>query len=340
MRSWAVCGWLLQLHGHVHGSSQVTWYPEYPGESANSIEICNGGFGFSVIRLSNGLLLVHVGHGFQSPLPGIGSAEPVVGVAIGFDQIYYLKSIDDMECEIYRVTVTSPESLCAPHVRTTTPHSHVRTLPRIKSIAAGESHCAMVTHDGRVFQYGEKSPGEEVDIGCTVVHVCCGSHHTVALSTDGQVWTWGDSLRGQCGRGIRESAPGVVDFGPVKMRHIAAGSSFTLSCSDTGDVYSWGTNAEGALGQSSEGVSSAYEPMLVDFFGVDGRDVVKLAAGSSHALALTANGAVYGFGSNRFGQLGVGQHVTKTHTPIQVGLQKTCYDIAAGWWHSVFVTEA
>lgn len=338
MRSWAVCGWLLQLHGH--GSSQMMWYPEYPGEPACSIEIYNGGFGFSVVRSNNGL--VHVGHGFQS-LVRMGSMEPVVGVAIGFDHIYYIVSSDDIECGIYRLIVSSPESLCDKHVRTP---PLVGTLPRIKSVAAGESHCAMVTRDGRVFQYGMNATQgggdgrmEEVHIdGCVVVDVCCGSHHTVALSTDGHVWTWGDSLRGQCGRGIRESVPGIVDFGPVKMRHIAAGSSFTLCCSETGDVYSWGTNAEGALGQS-ESVSSAYQPMLVDFFGVDGRDVVKLAAGSSHSLAMTANGVVFGFGSNRFGQLGVGKHVQEAHIPIQIGIQKSCHDIAAGWWHSVFVTD-
>lgn len=335
MRRWAICGWWLQLHGH--GSSQVTWYPEYPSEPVPSIEVYNGGFGFSVIRSSDRLVCIGPCGCHHS---SVGTVGPVVGVAIGFDTIYYVHASDGDQCEVYRSVVGSlKECLCGPQMMPLC----VGTLPRIKSIAAGESQCVMASHDGRVFQYVPKDCGdgrmmEEVDVGCFVVHVCCGSHHSVALTRDGHVWTWGDSLRGQCGRGIRESDPGMVDFGPVKMRYIAAGSSFTLSCSAGGDVYSWGSNADGALGLS-ENVTSTYQPMLIDYFGVEDRDVVRLAAGSSHALALTTKGVVYGFGSNRFGQLGVGQQIKETHTPIQIGLQKTCYDVAAGWWHSVFVTD-
>lgn len=81
---------------------------------------------------------------------------------------------------------------------------------------------------------------------------------------------------------------------------IATGNTHTLIISD-GKVYSCGKNVSGELGLG-ENVNDIYEFSQIPELN----NIIEVAAGSYHSLALDINGKVYSFGDNEYGQLGLG----------------------------------
>ena len=149
---------------------------------------------------------------------------------------------------------------------------------------------------------------------------------------------------------------------------VHCGFHHTALLTETGQVFTWGAGSKGQLGH--ENVSdSLWVPRLVS--GLSGSSlgggdrVIKVACGANHTLAFTANGLLFAFGSNARGQLGLGDREDRFE-PRQVILGEkirlemaastpvsttsvyqqpsspsfgTLVDIAAGFWHSVIVTD-
>ena len=78
---------------------------------------------------------------------------------------------------------------------------------------------------------------------------------------------------------------------------IAAGESFSLALAG-GSVYAWGLGSSGQLGLGS--TSSVSTPTIVPGLS----NVIAIAAGNTHSLAVTSTGALYAWGANGSGQLG------------------------------------
>ena len=96
----------------------------------------------------------------------------------------------------------------------------------------------------------------------------------------------------------------------------AVGDHFFLVARADGSVRSWGYNNYGQLGNGRIGAMSAAEPGKTMGFVVQGRaepvegltDVIGVAAGGEHALAVRRDGSVWGWGSNGSGQLAPGRN--------------------------------
>ena len=169
-------------------------------------------------------------------------------------------------------------------------------------------------------------------VAATVIPgIAAGSHHTVALLTDGTVMSWGDNIAGQLGDGTTMSSisPVIVSglYGPVTA--IAAGDYHTVALMADGTVRTWGDNSAGQLGNGTNLNSNV--PVPVTELG--GR-VTAIAAGDYFTLALMADGNVKAWGSNIYGQLGNGTY-NNSSVPVSIhdpGGKVTA--IAAGWQHS------
>ncbi|MDF9875958.1 putative Ig domain-containing protein [Cellulosimicrobium cellulans] len=142
-----------------------------------------------------------------------------------------------------------------------------------------------------------------------------------AIGSDGWVYTWGDNTFGQLGDGTTAHSPvpvavlqGAVPDG-VSIVEVAGGSTFTVALGDDGSLYSWGReNLTGAAGD----YELALEPYEVPRGEIPaGATITQIVAGPSHALVLTDDGSVYGWGQNNNGQLGDG---TLTGAPEPVAL--------------------
>jgi alpha-tubulin suppressor-like RCC1 family protein/predicted peptidase len=126
-----------------------------------------------------------------------------------------------------------------------------------------------------------------------------------------------------------EHTPLRVDLGfdGAEVAQISGGSRHNLALLRDGGVLAWGFNVNGQLGDGRSGAFSSREtPVRVDGL----RDIVQVAAGNNFSLALTADGTVYGWGSNNCGQLGDTDTTVRRTFPVRIEGIADAAAIAAG----------
>lgn len=206
-------------------------------------------------------------------------------------------------------------------------------LPNVTAISAGWSHSLAVTSDGQAWAWGSNELQKLGDGTTTsnqllpvqvkdqfglpftgVAGVGAGRWHSAALTTSGEIWTWGSNGWDQLGIGqpwytLNLSAyPRLVALA-AGMRSFAAGYRHTLVAQLDGDLYSWGDNTTGQLGDGTTSMRDA--PVGV------APNVLHVSAGESHSLALTADGSVLAWGHNTNGELGHG-HYFQVDYPVPI----------------------
>src|SRR6185437_8872513 len=124
-----------------------------------------------------------------------------------------------------------------------------------------------------------------------VTAIAAGSVHTVALKSDGSVWTWGANYVGQLGRERDGTATPLQVPGVSDVVAIAAGYEHTVVLKRDGTVWAWGLNDSGQLGNGTIApqFSGSSTPSLV--VGLTG--VVQVATGVRNTLARKADGTVW-----------------------------------------------
>lgn len=144
-------------------------------------------------------------------------------------------------------------------------------------------------------------------LGNKIVDVHAGGMHSVALDSDGKVWTFGCNDEGALGRPTSnekdEGTPKAVDL-PFPAVAISAGDSHSAALLDNGDVYAWGAfrDSHGSMGlvvRGREG-KACKEPVKVDI----GEQAVAVASGGDHLVILSTSGSVFTMGCGEQGQLG------------------------------------
>lgn len=173
----------------------------------------------------------------------------------------------------------------------------------------------------------------EVGTLSEVVSVAAGYRHSLALRRDGSVWAWGTNNVGQLGN--LTTAASLVPIAipmPAPIVAISAGGDFSLALTDAGAVLSWGYNVSGALGDGT--TETRLSPVFVP---LPAPAVAVSAARNGHALALLADGRVFAWGTNFYGQLGLGTDTDRELLPQAViaPLPASIVAIATGGNHSL-----
>src|SRR3979490_3447829 len=96
--------------------------------------------------------------------------------------------------------------------------------------------------------------------------------------------------------------------------------------SASGNAWAWGLNSDGELGNGS---ATRYSGLSTPGQVVNLSQVVSVAGGDDHSLALRSDGTVWAWGNNGWGQLGNGTY-TRSLTPTQVSGLTNVKAIAAG----------
>ncbi|KAL1139382.1 hypothetical protein AAG570_006366 [Ranatra chinensis] len=162
--------------------------------------------------------------------------------------------------------------------------------------------------------------------------------HSLALSEDGQVYSWGDGDYGKLGHGnsTTQRQPKLI-AGPLlglKIVNISAGYRHSAAVTDDGQLYVWGEGDLGRLGLGDN--RSKNIPTLVpDLSGVG-----SVACGSAHTLVLSSDGkTVWSFGSGEAGKLGHGDTANVYRPKIIEALQGLYIrKVAAGSQFSLALT--
>jgi E3 ubiquitin-protein ligase HERC4 len=85
---------------------------------------------------------------------------------------------------------------------------------------------------------------------------------------------------------------------------VATGSDHTLTLTDCGALFAFGDNTHGQLGLGDAALKSTLTPRRVEF--LRGLPIRSIACGGGHSIAVSWSGAVYAWGKNTHGQLGLG----------------------------------
>ncbi len=225
-------------------------------------------------------------------------------------------------------TTTNHSSPVQVMINATTP------LTDIIAIGCGSSQTVAVKSDGTVWAWGYNNYGQlgdgtttnrsnpvEVMIHGTtplanIIAIGCGNSQTVALKNDGTVWAWGFNNYGQLGNG-----PTPIYINPVQVMinattpltniiAIGCGSSHTIALKSDKTVWAWGYNNYGQLGDGTTTNRSNPVQVLVDST-TPLTDIIAIAGGSSHSLALKTDSTLWTWGYDNYGQLGIGSTVNK-----------------------------
>ncbi|HEX3046849.1 MAG TPA: RCC1 repeat-containing protein, partial [Bacillota bacterium] len=129
-------------------------------------------------------------------------------------------------------------------------------------------------------------------------------------------------------------SPTPKNLTPPIITAVAGGGGHTLALTSAGKLYAWGLNNKGQLGNGS--TSNTDTPLGIAL--PSGVSLVALAAGSAHSVALTKTGQVYTWGSNQFGQLGIGS-ADEPHTPTLVPGLNGVIAISARYNHTVVLKD-
>ncbi|KAI9313059.1 regulator of chromosome condensation 1/beta-lactamase-inhibitor protein II [Dichotomocladium elegans] len=219
--------------------------------------------------------------------------------------------------------------------------------PIIK-IVGGGNHAAALTQSGRVYMAGHWGINQKSSIffeppalrGRVWHDVACGWSFTIlAERVTGHVFGLGTAKSGEFGGNHRnygsQSDDSLVHIHvDAPIRVVACGWRHVVGLADDGSVYGWGWNKHGQLGSvkecdnsgsnsSSRSQKSFIQPPLLMSCP---KPIVQVACGHVFTIALATDGSVYGFGSNKYGQL-------QTGDPDGC-LITNATSIAAGWHHA------
>ena len=192
-------------------------------------------------------------------------------------------------------------------------------LGEAAAVAAGQQHSLALRRDGTVWAWGNNRFGQLGDGGTAsrdapapvllapgqplgdVTAIAARLNHSLALTSDGVVWAWGENNHGVLGDGTTERRATPVRVGGLgRATAISTGTFFSLALAEDGTVWAWGDNRFGQLGDGS--TDDRHAPVRVA--GLAG--VAAVAAGGDHGLALLDEGTVHAWGANHVGQLGDG----------------------------------
>ncbi|XP_037335571.2 RCC1 and BTB domain-containing protein 1 isoform X2 [Pungitius pungitius] len=226
---------------------------------------------------------------------------------------------------------------------------------KVASLSYGSGpHVLLATEDGQLFAWGHNSysqlgngttnqglsplPVAINPLNKKVKEVACGSHHSVALTLDGEVFAWGYNNCGQIGSGSTANQPGPRKVtGCLQGKTavgITCGQTSSMALVDNGEVYGWGYNGNGQLGIGNNG--NQLTPCRLA--ALQGMCMQQVVSGYSHCLALTDEGLLYAWGANTYGQLGTGNKSNHLSPVLIMAEKERIVEVAA--CHSTHTSAA
>ncbi|KAH8303684.1 hypothetical protein KR018_011658 [Drosophila ironensis] len=231
----------------------------------------------------------------------------------------------------------------------------------VRQVACGNRHTLFLTASGKVYacgsndhsQLGHDLPTKRPRMSpfllipelqdYVVSQIACGSRHSMALSEWGQVLSWGDNDCGQLGQATDQEIvqlPKIVrQLVSKTVVQIACGNNHSLALTSCGELYSWGSNIYGQLGVNTPNeLSHSNQPVrLTTLLGIP---VAAIACGGHHSFIISKSSAVFGWGRNNCGQLGLNDETNRSY-PTQLKTLRTLgvRFVACGDEFSVFLTN-
>eukprot|EP00347_Sterkiella_histriomuscorum_P016535 403352819 len=190
----------------------------------------------------------------------------------------------------------------------------------IVNVSCGKNHVALISKKGELYMMGQNDSGqlgieslngepqhiyeEPVQIsslyykGLVVDQVTCGFSHTLAVSKNGKVFSWGYGKFGALGHQNFESKSIPIEISyftsayqsSSEIIQIQAGAHHSGLLDIHGDLYMWGAGEIGQLGTSSR--INENKPTQIRKITQEGEKIQDISLGNYHTLILTDMGRV------------------------------------------------
>lgn len=274
-------------------------------------------------------------------------ASGVVSIAFGDHHSVMLKSngsLSSVGMGVYGELFSSVASSCV------TPQLAVKD---VISYSAGADHAAAVTSSGALYTWGNNDCGQlglgdtsqrvkptKVGLKADAQKVWCGNKVTFVLTSENTVYVFGSNKEMLLGMKTKSNIvktptlnSGLSDYADIE---IYPSEGFCLALAG-GEIYGWGRNSASRM---LDCTSKTTDPTIItDKLN----NITKLAVGNNHVLALDNGGAVYVWGANSSGQLGLNYSVNTISDPEKLEIYNrkdeleadSFNDIAAAGNHSM-----
>ena len=217
---------------------------------------------------------------------------------------------------------------------------------RIVCVSAGEIHSAAVSVDGDIYTWGDGFCGQlgrggkkpevspvQVERGGledeSVSHVSCGARHTLAVTEDGEVFSWGLGHFGVLGRsftpfdhdsaaalaGLGVEGEGDADLAAAIDHHLAQPDDAPEPASNRNDLENLIAHLDMVANLSLVDSSDQCIPKVID--SLQGVKIIGASAGHRHSLLLDDLGSLYSCGAGITGCLGHGDNLSSSH-PMKI----------------------
>jgi len=151
----------------------------------------------------------------------------------------------------------------------------------VTAIAAGANHCLALTSAGELLAWGLGSAGQlghgtrdssdipvrvSLPAATRITAIAAGAFHSLALTSTGELLSWGVNVSGQLGNETNDMSTVPVNVSlpaGASISSIAAGQRYSLALTSTGEVLAWGLNSSGQLGDGTASNSNVPVKVLL-----------------------------------------------------------------------------
>jgi hypothetical protein len=148
-----------------------------------------------------------------------------------------------------------------------------------------------------------------------ITEIAAGAGSVYAVAADGRVWAWGNNANGELGTGTKNNStiPQLVS-GLNGIASVTPGTSYAMAIDFSGKAWMWGDFYYPLPGYLPAVTASLVPLSIPVFAGVTG------ISGDSHKAVMTADGNIWTWGYNGYGELGTGDFTTRTYPSKVNGL--------------------
>ena len=173
---------------------------------------------------------------------------------------------------------------------------------------------------------GRSSPVQVGSLSIWTQVSTSNSYNTIALQSNGTLWTWGNNSFGQLGLGDVTQRSSPVQVGALNTwTQVGCGYNTMAAIQSPGTLWVWGNNSFGQLGLNTSTLSSVLSPVQVGTTNY----WTQISVGYGTMAAILSPGTLWAWGLNSQGQLGLNS-TTSTSSPVQVGALTTWTSINYG----------
>ena len=208
-----------------------------------------------------------------------------------------------------------------------------KVMDDVAAVSCYNGITAAIKTDGSLWMWGDNRLGQlgngtltdsavPIKVMDDVVAVSTGGWMTAAVKSDGSLWTWGANHYGHLGNGGVTNAVGRYNWEcltvPTKIMDdvvtVSVGGNFCAAIKTDGSLWTWGLCEDGNLGDGNVGNVTYLGRRLQNVPNKIMDDVAAVSCASYHTLAVKTDGSLWGWGCNRYGELGNGGAGDERHS--------------------------